>query len=94
MRPLEGQITLVTGASSGIGAQIAIAMGAAGAKVGVNYPFDKEPADQVVSEITQAGGETIPLQAFVSTASAPGRSRHPSRRVSGRTRRGPPPGAG
>jgi len=66
MRPLEGQTALVTGASSGIGAQIAIAMAAAGAKVGVNYRFDKEPADQVVSEITGAGGEAIPLQADVS----------------------------
>ena len=66
MRPLEGQTALVTGASSGIGAQIAIAMGAAGAKVGVNYSFDKEWADQVVSEITGAGGEAIPLQADVS----------------------------
>jgi len=66
MRPLEGQVALVTGASSGIGAQIAIAMGAAGAKVGVNYPFDKEPADQVASTIAGAGGEAIVLQADVS----------------------------
>ena len=66
MRPLEGQTALVTGASSGIGAQIALAMAAAGAKVGVNYPVDREPADQVVSEITGAGGEAIPLRADVS----------------------------
>ncbi|OHB67315.1 MAG: sugar dehydrogenase [Planctomycetes bacterium RBG_13_62_9] len=66
MKPLAGQIALVTGASSGIGAEIAIAMGAAGAKVGVNYPFDKEPAGRVVSEITGSGGQAISLQADVS----------------------------
>ncbi|MCL5281220.1 MAG: SDR family oxidoreductase [Planctomycetes bacterium] len=66
MKPLEGQTALVTGASSGIGAQIAIAMGAAGAQVGVNYPFDQGPADQVVSAITRAGGAAIALQADVS----------------------------
>jgi len=66
MRPLEGQTALVTGASSGIGAQIAIALAAAGARVGVNYPFDQKPADQVAGAIARAGGEAIVLQADVS----------------------------
>jgi len=66
MRLLEGQTALVTGASSGIGAEVARAMAAAGANVGVNYPSDKLQADRVVSDITNAGGRAISLQADVS----------------------------
>jgi glucose 1-dehydrogenase len=66
MRLLEGQTALVTGASSGIGAEVARAMAAAGANVGVNYPSDKLQADRVVSAITNAGGRAISLQADVS----------------------------
>jgi glucose 1-dehydrogenase len=66
MRPLEGQTALVTGASSGIGAQIAIAMGAAGAKVGVNYSHTQKGAEQVVEEITRSGGRAVALRADVS----------------------------
>jgi glucose 1-dehydrogenase len=66
MRPLEGQTALVTGASSGIGARIAVALGAAGAHVGVNYSHNKEGAKQVVQEIVGAGGAAISLQADVS----------------------------
>jgi len=66
MRLLEGQTALVTGASSGIGAEVARAMAAAGANVGVNYPVDKPQADRVVSDITKAGGKAIALQADVS----------------------------
>ena len=64
--PLEGQTALVTGASSGIGAQIAIAMGAAGAKVGVNYSRNDKGAEQVVQEITLSSGQAVALQADVS----------------------------
>jgi len=66
MRLLEGQTALVTGASSGIGAEVARAMAAAGANVGVNYPFDKPQADRGVSDITSKGGNAIALQADVS----------------------------
>ena len=44
-RPLEAQKALVTGGSSGIGAAIAIAFGAAGAAVGVNYRSNPEGAN-------------------------------------------------
>lgn len=54
---LEGKIALVTGASRGIGKQIAITMAAKGAVVIVNYNGSKEKADAVVSEITAAGGK-------------------------------------
>ncbi len=66
MKPLEGQTALVTGASSGIGAAIAAALGAAGANVGVNYSHSEEGADQVVEEITRAGGRAVVLRADVS----------------------------
>jgi NAD(P)-dependent dehydrogenase (short-subunit alcohol dehydrogenase family) len=66
MKPLEGQTALVTGASSGIGAGIAVALAAAGAQVGVNYAQDQQGAEQVVQEITAAGGRAIPLRADVS----------------------------
>lgn len=63
---LKGQRALVTGASSGIGQGIAIAMAAAGAKVVVNYPYDARDADAVVEEIKRAGGEALALRADVS----------------------------
>lgn len=65
-RPLREQIALVTGASSGIGAAVAIALAKAGAKVGVNYARSSKGADAVVAEITNSGGEAIALQADVS----------------------------
>jgi glucose 1-dehydrogenase len=66
MRPLDGQTALVTGASSGIGAAIAIALGAAGAKVGVNYHSHQGPAEEVVGKITGSGGAALALKADVS----------------------------
>ncbi|MBI3770219.1 MAG: glucose 1-dehydrogenase [Deltaproteobacteria bacterium] len=65
-RVLDGQRALVTGANSGIGAEVAKALAAAGAKVGVNYVTAKEQAEQVVAEIAAAGGEAIALFADVS----------------------------
>jgi glucose 1-dehydrogenase len=65
-RPLEGQVALVTGGSSGIGAGIAVALAAAGASVGVNYASSAEAAAAVVAGIEQAGGTALGLQADVS----------------------------
>jgi glucose 1-dehydrogenase len=65
MALLAGQTALVTGASSGIGARIAVALGAAGAQVGVNYSRNREGAEQVVREIAGAGGRAISLRADV-----------------------------
>jgi glucose 1-dehydrogenase len=65
-RPLKNQKALVTGASSGIGEGCALALGAAGAAVVVNYRSDADEADRVVSAIREAGGEAIAIRADVS----------------------------
>ena len=57
MSNLKGKVAVVTGASKGIGAGIARALGAAGASVVVNYASDKAGADKVVADITKAGGQ-------------------------------------
>lgn len=62
---LEGQVALVTGASSGIGRGVAEAMGAAGAKVAVNYRSQPDEAQAVVAAIEAAGGEAFPVGADV-----------------------------
>lgn len=63
---LTGQAALVTGANSGIGKAVAIALGASGAKVVVNYVSKPETAQAVVDEIKAGGGEAMMLRADVS----------------------------
>lgn len=63
---LKGQTALVTGANSGIGKAVAIALGNDGANVAVNYVTHPELADEVVNEIKNNGGNAIALQADVS----------------------------
>ena len=65
MLRLENKVALVTGASKGIGAGIAKAMGAEGAAVVVNYARDRESAGRVVREITDKGGQAIAVQGDV-----------------------------
>ncbi len=60
------KVMLVTGASRGIGAEIALQAGRAGYRVGVNYLRSEAAAQKVVNEIQQAGGEAIALKADVS----------------------------
>jgi 3-oxoacyl-[acyl-carrier protein] reductase len=66
---LNGKIAVVTGASKGIGADIAKQFGAEGAAVVVNYASDKQGADRVVDSITKRGGKAVAVQANVAKRS-------------------------
>jgi glucose 1-dehydrogenase len=63
---LAGQKALITGANSGIGKAVAIAMAEAGAAVAVNYVVGDEEARAVTDQITNLGGTAIALHADVS----------------------------
>jgi glucose 1-dehydrogenase len=65
-KTLSGQKALVTGANSGIGKGVAIALGRAGAEVVVNYVAKPEQAEEVVAEIRNEGGIAHAYQADVS----------------------------
>ncbi len=72
MKNLAGKVALVTGASKGIGAAIALALGARGAAVAVNYAGSKAAAEKVAAEIEAAGGRAIAVQANVADPSSIG----------------------
>ena len=63
---LAGQKALVTGASSGLGRAIALALAEAGADVVVNFIGSSDPADEVVSAIQKIGTRAISISADVS----------------------------
>ncbi|MDB6066863.1 MAG: gdhI 2 [Pedosphaera sp.] len=65
-KKLQGKVAVVTGASKGIGAGIAVHLAAEGASVVVNYSSSKAGADRVVDEIIKDGGKAIAVQGDVS----------------------------
>lgn len=65
-KKLVDRVALVTGASKGIGAAVAIQLAAEGAAVVVNYSTSKKQADQVVAEIVKQGGRAVAVQGNVS----------------------------
>jgi 3-oxoacyl-[acyl-carrier protein] reductase len=67
---LNGHTALVTGASRGIGAAIAVAFAEAGAAIAVNYREHVAEANAVVSDIKDMGGRAIATPADVSQAAA------------------------
>jgi 3-oxoacyl-[acyl-carrier protein] reductase len=71
---LEGKVSLVTGASRGIGKAIALKLASLGSKVAVNYvaieASNKVDADNVVESIMRLGGEAIAVEADVRNSEA------------------------
>lgn len=66
MKKLSNKVAVVTGASKGIGAQIARSLAAEGASVVVNYASAKEDAEKVVAEIVNNGGRALAVKGNVS----------------------------
>src|SRR4051812_10195231 len=67
MSKLARKVAVVTGASKGIGAAIALHLAAEGAAVVVNYASSKEGAERVVAEVVGKGGKAIAVQANVAS---------------------------
>ena len=70
MEDIKGKVALVTGASTGIGAAVAKAFGARGAKVVVHYNQSEAPAQAVVAKIKASGGDAVAIQADVRDSAA------------------------
>jgi 3-oxoacyl-[acyl-carrier protein] reductase len=68
--PWNEYVAVVTGASRGIGAAVARALGEHGARVVVNYRSDGEAAEAVAADVRTAGGDAIAVQADVTEEGA------------------------
>ena len=65
---LKNKVVLITGSSTGIGAAVAKAFGANGAKVAVHYNSSKSEAEKVAGDVERSGGEAITLQGDVTNS--------------------------
>jgi 3-oxoacyl-[acyl-carrier protein] reductase len=70
MGDLSGRVAVVTGGSRGIGRAIAVALGAAGAKVVVNYTANEAAANDAAAAVAAAGGAAVTKRFDVADAAA------------------------
>ena len=70
LNELAGRVSLVTGASRGLGRAIALKLATLGSKVAINYLASGEEASNVVKEIESGGGEAMLVRANVADAKA------------------------
>ena len=67
---LAGKAVMITGASTGIGAALARAFAAQGARVGLHWNSSREAAEALAAEIERAGGEVMLVRADATDATA------------------------
>lgn len=70
MVDLSGKVALVTGASKGIGRELAMRLGQADAAVVANYNTDRAGAEAAVARIVATGGRAIAAQGDISSVTA------------------------
>ena len=66
LKELDGRVSLVTGASRGLGKAIALKLATLGSKVAINYLASDEAAGEVAREIEEMGGEATLVKANVA----------------------------
>jgi len=67
-KELEGKVSLVTGASRGLGRAIALRLAGLGSRVAINYLTSEEAAASLAGEIEKGGGEAVLMKAHVADA--------------------------